>query len=63
MLLMLWPVWPAGSPNFVLETATRLAPEAWVPVTDPPVQIGDVYMLQVGTSEPHRYYRLRLKAP
>jgi hypothetical protein len=59
IILMLWPVWSAGSPTFVLETATRLSPEAWVPVADPPLQIEDVYVVPVDTSEPQRYYRLR----
>ena len=60
ILLMLWPVWPAGSPTFVLETTTSLAPEAWEPIADPPLQIEDVYVVPVDTSEPERYYRLRL---
>ena len=59
ILLMLWPAWPTGSPTFVLETATRLAPEAWVPVANPPLQIQDFNVVPVDTSEPQRYYRLR----
>ena len=60
ILLMIWPVWSVGSPTFVLETATSLSPDDWVPVADPPLQIEDVYVVPVNTSEPERYYRLRI---
>jgi hypothetical protein len=62
IMLMLWPLWPAGSPNFVLETCTNLAPGAWVPIAYPPLQIEDVYLVPVDATEPHRYYRLRYSA-
>jgi hypothetical protein len=63
ILLMVWPIWPPGSPSFVLETAADLSPAAWVPVADPPLQIEDVYVVPVDTSEPRRYYRLRQTTP
>ena len=62
-LLLLWPVWSVGSPTFVLETATSLSPETWVPIANPPLQIEDIYVVPVDTSEPQRYYRLRLTSP
>jgi hypothetical protein len=63
ILLMIWPVWSVGSPSFVLETATSLSPDDWVPVADPPLQIEDLYVVPVNTSEPQRYYRLRITGP
>ncbi len=63
ILLLLWPVWSVGSPTFVLETATSLSPDTWVPIANPPLQIEDIYVVPVDTSEPQRYYRLRLTSP
>jgi hypothetical protein len=55
-LLILWPVSPSG---FVLETTAGLAPANWVPVTAPPFQIGDQYLLSIQMSGTNAFYRLR----
>jgi hypothetical protein len=57
-----WPAWPAGSPNFVLETSTNLAPGPWAPVAYPPLQIEDYYVVPLDMTDPHRFYRLRYLA-
>ena len=55
-LMMLWPVSPSG---FVLETTADLSPANWVPVTTPPFQIGDQYLLSIPMSGTNAFYRLR----
>jgi hypothetical protein len=59
-LLILWPV---GASGFVLETSSSLLPAAWVPVTDPPFEIGGQYVLPVVMSDSNRFYRLRFPGP
>jgi hypothetical protein len=52
--------WPtAGATGFGLETSAALAPAAsWGPVSTPPVQQGDKYVVTLPTSTPAAYYRL-----
>lgn len=56
-------LWPVGASGFVLETSSSLMPTAWVPVTDPPFQIGDQYVVPVVISDTNRFYRLRFPDP
>jgi len=51
--------WPASSQGFVLETSPSLSPATWVPVPNPPIQIGDQYVVPVNLSGPMGFYRLR----
>ncbi|HKW30795.1 MAG TPA: hypothetical protein VJT54_15795, partial [Verrucomicrobiae bacterium] len=50
--------WPAASQGFVLETSPGLSPATWVPVSNPPIQIGDEYVVPVVLSDPMGFYRL-----
>jgi len=59
-MLILWPVSPSG---FALETTAGLSPASWVPVTTPPFQIGDQYLLSIPTSGTNAFYRLRFNGP
>jgi hypothetical protein len=59
-LYILWPVNPAG---FGLETTAGLSPVNWVPVTTPPFQLGDKYVVPVVMSHTNRFYRLQFSAP
>jgi hypothetical protein len=59
-LYVLWPVSPAG---FGLETTAGLSPVNWVPVTTPPFQLGDTFVVPVVTSDTIRFYRLRFSSP
>jgi len=63
ILLFLWPLWPAGSPAFQLETSTNLAPSSWVPIAQPPLQIEGLNVVPASTSDPHRFFRLNPSAP
>ncbi len=58
-LMILW----TSDSAWVLETATELSPEAWVPVADAPLQIGDQYGVPVEITQPQRFYRLRFSTP
>ena len=55
-LYIFWPVNPSG---FSLETTACLLPADWVPVTTPPFQIGDQYLLPIQISATNAFYRLR----
>lgn len=50
--------WPADNPGFVLETSPGLSPATWVPVSNPPIRIGDEYVVPVVLSDPMGFYRL-----
>jgi len=55
-----WPVSPTG---FGLETTAGLSPANWVPVTTPPFQIGNQYLLPITMSGTNAFYRLRFSDP
>jgi hypothetical protein len=55
-----WPVNPTG---FVLETTAGLSPANWAPVTTPPFQIGDQYLVPIQMSGTNAFYRLRFSGP
>jgi hypothetical protein len=55
--------WPAGSPGLILENSDSLTLPVWTPVSIPPVQIGDQFVVQVAVSDPQHFYRLRYTAP
>ena len=59
-LLMFWPV---SAPGFVLESTFTLAPADWVPVPNPPIQIGSEYLESVQMTGTNQFYRLRFTAP
>jgi hypothetical protein len=59
-LYIFWPVNPSG---FVLETSPNLSPAQWIPVTNPPIQIGDQYLLPVQMSGTNAFYRLYFSEP
>ncbi len=52
--------WPQSSPGFVLETTPSLSPADWVIVSNPPIQIGGIYLESVQMTETNRFYRLLL---
>jgi len=59
-LYIFWPVNPSG---FVLETTAGLSPADWVPVTTPPFQIGNQYLVPIQMSVTNAFYRLRFSGP
>jgi hypothetical protein len=59
ILLVYWPVSASG---FVLEASPGLSPANWVPVADPPIQIGDQYVELIEMSGCNCFYRLELSA-
>jgi hypothetical protein len=59
-LLMFWPV---SAPGFVLESTFTLAPADWVPVPNPPIQIGSEYLESIQTTGTNQFYRLRFTGP
>lgn len=60
VLIVYWPVDPAG---FVLESSTHLDPPQWIPVSDPPLQIGDQLVAPFEMSAGQCFYRLRFDGP
>ncbi len=59
-LYVFWPVTPSG---FGLETTAGLSPANWAPVTTPPFQIGDQYLLPIQMSGTNAFFRLRFSGP
>jgi len=55
--------WPVSAPGFVLESTFTLAPADWVPVPNPPIQIGSEYLESVQMTGTNQFYRLRFTAP
>lgn len=51
--------WPAAATGFMLESATNLPAAVWNPVATPPDLIGDVFQLQMESTVPREYFRLR----
>ena len=60
MFFIFWPANPAG---FVLETSPDLSPGSWIPVTAPPIPIGDQYYQPIPISGTNAFYRLRFSGP
>jgi subtilase family serine protease len=58
-LLMFWPV---SAPGFVLEASPSLSPANWVPVPNPPIQIGSEYLESIEISGSNCFYRLRFSS-
>jgi hypothetical protein len=59
-LLMFWPV---SAPGFVMETSPSLSPADWVPVPNPPVQIGSEYLESIQMTGTNQFFRLRFIGP
>jgi len=59
-LYISWPMTPSG---FVLETSPNLMPGSWVPVSAPPVPIGDQNLEPITITDTNAFYRLRFTGP
>jgi hypothetical protein len=59
-LLMFWPV---SAPGFVMETSPSLSPADWVPVPNPPIQIGSEYLESIQMTGTNQFFRLRFIGP
>ena len=55
-ILMFWPISAQG---FVLEVSPSLSPANWVPVSSPPIQIGDEYLESIQITGTNQFYRLQ----
>ena len=55
--------WPVATSNFVLEVSPSLFPANWVPVTNPPIQVGDEYQASIQPTNSSSFYRLRFLGP
>jgi hypothetical protein len=55
--------WPAGAPALILESSDSVSPATWTTVPGSPVLTGDQYVMQVDTTAPQRYFRLRYTSP
>lgn len=55
-LYISWPVSPSG---FVLEMSPNLLPGSWIPVSAPPIQIGNQNLEPITISGTNAFYRLR----
>jgi hypothetical protein len=55
--------WPVASPGFMLETSGNLAPAFWVPVSNPPIQFGDQYLVLLDRTGTNGFYRLWFPGP
>jgi len=51
--------WPAAATGFVLEAAASLEATDWVPVTNPPFQMGNQFVVPITTTDTNGFYRLR----
>ena len=52
--------WPVSAPGFVLETSPGLSPANWVPVPNPPIQVGSEYLESIQMTGTNQFFRLRL---
>ncbi|HEV2437589.1 MAG TPA: LamG-like jellyroll fold domain-containing protein, partial [Verrucomicrobiae bacterium] len=52
--------WPVSAPGFVLETSPGLSPANWVPVPNPPIQIGSEYLESIQMNGTNQFFRLQL---
>jgi hypothetical protein len=55
--------WPVSAPGFVLETSYCLLPADWVPVPNPPLQIGNQYLESIQITDTNQFFRLLYIAP
>lgn len=52
--------WPAFLNGFNLESTDTLStPTTWIPVTNPPMMVGDTFTITVDPADNHRFFRLR----
>ena len=52
--------WPVSMPGFVLETSSSLSSANWVPVPNPPIQIGNEYLESIQMTGTNQFFRLQL---
>ena len=52
--------WPVSAPGFVLESSTSLSPPDWIPVPNPPIQIGNEYLESMQMTGANQFFRLQL---
>jgi hypothetical protein len=52
--------WPGSAPGFVLETTPSLSPADWVIVSNPPIQLGGIYLESIQMTGTNQFYRLLL---
>jgi hypothetical protein len=52
--------WPLSAPGFVLETTPSLSPADWVIVSNPPIQLGGIYLESIQMTGTNQFYRLLL---
>jgi hypothetical protein len=52
--------WPTAAPGWVIEASPTLSLNDWVPLAQPPLQIGDQYVVSMSMAQTRRFYRLRL---
>jgi hypothetical protein len=50
--------WPYTSTGYVLEASASLAPAEWIPVTNPPFQAADQFVVPVAATAANRFFRL-----
>lgn len=51
--------WPTNAAGYALEFTTDLSTHAWSPVTNDVTRFGDLFSVQMGTTDAQRLYRLR----
>ena len=51
--------WPTNAAGYVLEFTTNLPAQAWTTVTNSVVINGDLFTVQLNSTEAHRFFRLR----
>ena len=51
--------WPTNAAGYVLESAPQLPAALWTPVTNQPLVFGDRFVLNLGTTNPSQFFRLR----
>jgi hypothetical protein len=56
----LYVFWPLSAPGFVLETTPSLSPADWLIVSNPPAQIGGVYIETIQMTGSNEFFRLQL---
>jgi hypothetical protein len=55
--------WPVSAPGFVLETSSCLSPANWVPIPNPPLQIGNQYLESIQMTATNQFFRLQFTGP
>ena len=51
--------WPFNAADFILESATRLAPPNWSTNETPPVLVNGQFVLTNGLDDPIKFFRLK----